>query len=372
MDTERFHFHRLVDDTRHGASMRHWIAKDGIHLNYRHALGFHDGVLSIEVALSHWTKTPRNENPTMIEYQHALDRINDWIAHMIGYVCDIRQWICSRVDYCFNLCVDDARPYLAMLSQMWCGSLSRVNMSNDEGVVWKNDSRWIKFYNKNAQLGLSTHQTLRYEVSNHSGAVRYMCKNWFGCARTVVELLHPVRALYVLHRYWTELGLDQSSSYDSDIALHQQLSKDYGSSATTALGTLRLIEQYVTDAHKHELISKATFYRWRKSLRSHGYLSSPAHALPVLLLQYSFFLTQYAQNLGFLPPTQSNPPQKIWWENFGLKIEPSEDFKEVLHDCGVSVDKISVTSQPISEKNTRNRKGLEGAIGDEAIGAISE
>jgi hypothetical protein len=321
IDTSRFDGHRVIEDSLHGVIARHWITRDGIHLNYRQSSDMHESILSIETALSHWTKTPRTDNPTQQDYKKAIHRINVWLRTTIGIVTDLMEWTVNRIDYCYNFDVLDVDSYLLMVRGLHCGKLSRVE--HEHGVTWKNESRWVKFYDKGVQLGDGT-STLRFEVSNHHAAVRYMCKKWFGCARTVAEVLHPARAWYVLSRYLDELGLNSPDVYESDVLLLNRLRAVFPTQVHIALGTLHLIRSYGTEAQQY--INRSTYYRWLKRFRLASLLPTPTHALPVLSLSSTFFLQQLPQNLGELPVGAATSSQKIWWEKLGLKIDPTPEM----------------------------------------------
>lgn len=328
LNSDVFDHHRMVSDMRYGIVSRHWIAKDGIHLNYRHHPQDADGTLSIEVALSHYTQSPRHENPTMRDYNKAINLINEWLYQQVGVVPDVREWTVDRMDYCWNFAVEDVSAYIRLLNQLHCGSLARTSL--EHGVTWKNDNRWVKFYDKGKQLGDGALSVLRFEVTNHRSAVRYMCKKWFGCERVLSELLHPVRALYVLHRYLSQLGLHQSDVYEDNTTLHTRIAHLFPARTATALGMYILITQYGADTHRHGLTTSSTYYRWLSRLRTHGLLTTPTHALPVLRLNHSFFIQQHTQNLGISIPPAANPTKKFGWEKFGLKIEPDATLAEVL------------------------------------------
>lgn len=325
IDVNLFPHKRYVHDSRNGIYARHWLTEDGIHLNYRVDMVGARGVLSIEVALSQWTGIPRTFNPTMEDYQYAINRINKWIRDKMGITVDIRDWTVTRIDYCYNFDVSDARDYLLMLKTMHCGTLTR--QMYEGGVVWKNDSRWVKFYDKQAQLGYDNHDVLRYEVSNHKGAVAYMCKHWFGCARVLRELLHPMRALYVLARSWHELGLNVDS-YTTDIALLSALRATFPDRTHTAYGVVHLMRVYGTDCITSGFVPRSTYYRWRRLLRTHHLLPIPTLTLPVLRFPSTFFTQQHSQNLGKSLSAPHISTKKIgenfWIGDTGLKIELPE------------------------------------------------
>jgi hypothetical protein len=331
LDTSVFDGARIVNDGGQHHT-RYWMTRDGIHLNYR--ISSDGDMLSIEFALSQYTNTPRHENPTSRDYHKALNRINEWFfLHLHDDIPDIRTWTVDRIDYAYNFTVDTVAPYIMMLNQLHLGMMSRSN--HEHGVTWKNANRWVKFYDKGKQLNEPV-SVLRYEVTNHRAAVRYMCKHWFGCARTVAELCHPMRALYVLSRMYEALGLAQAETYQGNVSLHTRLAALYPTQVATALGMYILITQYGSEAHTYALTTRGTYYRWLRTLRTHGLLPTYTHALSVLHNFSSFFIAQYSQNLKVVAGGADTSPQKISGENWdeikfhtlGLKIEPTAMMKE--------------------------------------------
>lgn len=330
LDISCFTHHRGIDDLRSDSIVyRHWIASDGIHLNYRHQPMIDEGILSIEVPLAQWTKTDRAANPTQKDYNKALSRINGWLHDHLPHddIPCITTWTVDRIDYCYNFDVADVDTYLMMVRALHCGKLSRVE--HEHGVTWKNDSRWVKFYDKGQQLGDGTH-TLRFEVTNHRAAVSYMCKRWFGCARIVSELLHPMRAWYVLSRFMSELGLNNPDVYQSDVVLMQRIHTLYPTRTAIAIGMLYIIRTHGSSAYTQHIINRSSYYRWLKRFRTHNLLPTPTHALPVLHISSAFFTQQHSQNLDNTAGGADTSSQKIWWEKFGLKIEPTAEMRAEL------------------------------------------
>lgn len=267
-----------------GTVERHWIQRDGVRFDYRvRPSGYQLSASFSVVSVSHaWMV-----NPTPEQVQSTLDGIDKYLIDSQSQsIPSIRQWTCQRVDYAWNFNVGEQLPeYMLMLQGLHCSTMDRaVYAQESEGVIWKSNSRWVKFYNKARRLGGGDAQTvIRYEVSNYSDAVRYMCKAWFGCDRTVENLIHRGRALYVLARLFETLGLT-ADSYESKASVARRLREVFGSKFLSALAAYDLITTHGTDVSKYSLMPASTFYLWRDRLQEHGFLTTSEVVLPALCL----------------------------------------------------------------------------------------
>jgi hypothetical protein len=207
----------------------------------------------------------------------GLDAVDRFIAQTFD--CElppIREWTCQRVDYTWNWNVDgQLREYMTVLQGLRVSAMNRHPFDANEGVVWKAKNRWIKFYNKSLQLGLPKEdgEWLRYEVSNYKEAVKYMSKRWFDCERTVGELVHPERALFVMAKMWDKLGLYAAEKYGTEGLLLQRLVQLFGQrGAASANYHLRLMREYGTGSYSDgvQLTSSSTYPRWKKKLVDAG------------------------------------------------------------------------------------------------------
>ncbi len=252
-----------------------------------------------------------------------------WLLALFGSLPSVLTWSCQRIDYVVDLLAGDLLPqYLALLGRCQVGSWSR--QPHASGVVWKSQSRWVKWYDKGreskAQPGV-----LRFEVSNYRDAVRYMAHHWFACEQTVGEMARPGRALYVLARYFVQLGL-AAQSYDSREYELMQLKAAFGSrSLPGAAHALACIREHGTAAYKAQsLMSKSNYYRWLRALRSHGFLATnELSALPVLRLPCAavFVELSMAQNLKVQNPTPElgrvELSPKISWQKLAELLQVS-------------------------------------------------
>ncbi len=221
--------------------------------------------------------------------------VDEYLARALSLsVPPVMTWRCQRVDYMVDIEVGNVAPYLAAISRLQVGAMSRHPFP--DGVVWKARGRWVKFYDgkHHDKAGV-----LRFEVSNYKQAVRYMAEKWFGCERTVQELVMPGRVLYVLGRMWERLGLDKGFAHEeSEVsALRAAFG---GRSLAGAIHALRCVRVYGVDSYKTlQLMSRSSYYRWSSALRSNGFLASGSSLSSIHLPTESFFATQ-AQNLKVL------------------------------------------------------------------------
>lgn len=283
LDTSVFECSSTTENGK-GKVEHHWLQQDGVRFDYRvRPSGYQLSVTFSVVSVSHaWMV-----NPTPEQVQSTLDGIDKYLFDSQSLsIPPIRQWTCQRVDYAWNFNVGQQLPeYMLMLQGLHCSTMDRaVYAQESEGVIWKSNSRWVKFYNKSKRLGGGDAQTvIRYEVSNYADAIRYMCKAWFGCDRTVENLIHRGRALYVLVRFFETLGLT-ADSYESKASVVRRLREVFGSRSLSALAAYDLITTHGTDVSKYSLMPSSTFYLWRDRLREHGFLTTSEVVLPALSL----------------------------------------------------------------------------------------
>ena len=219
-------------------------------------------VLKIEASLSKMAGLDPHENMTSEHAEQALDLIDRFVQQTFGSLPSVREWTCQRIDYCWMWdCGRDISAYMTMLKSLRIGGMTRDVY--DDGVVFKQGNRWIKFYMRDNML--------RFEVSNYKQAVRYMCKRWFVCERTVSELVHTGRSLYMMALYLDKLGVDALPI--ARASLLSRLRDVYGSSASSAFYALTVIHEFGSASHTTlKLISSSSFYSWRKRLNDDGFV----------------------------------------------------------------------------------------------------
>jgi hypothetical protein len=249
------------------------------------------------------------------------------------------------VDYAHNFDVGkDITAYMSLLQSLWIGGMARHPYPDSQGVIFKGKqrgSRWVKFYDKAKQLGDGSGRgVLRFEVSNYKQVLPYMCKEWFGCDRTVANVLQPGRALYCMASQWERLGLATTSTYGADsTTLLLRLKADFGNSALTAYGALHAIHTYGADAHtQYHVMSSNTYYRWRKLLTQHGYITEHSDVslmalhLPTDTVYHYAKIFDSPQNLAFPRTAGAKSTLKIFAEKLApaLGVRPDAKPSEYL------------------------------------------
>ncbi len=257
------------------------------------------------------------DNPTEREKYQALGDVTAYINMLVNAeLPHIRVWRASRIDYAWNWDVGDQLPvYLAMLQRLHPGALSRQEYPN-AGVSFKtraSNGRTIKFYDKAGEQGMKNGHILRYEVSNFKRVIPYMTERWYGCARSVGDLLHPGRALVCMAIMWMKLGLSHADTGygDSEASLLLRMRRDYGTSSPGAYYALMCIRSYGKQSVSLGLMSDNSFYAWRKKLTDHNYMIDTQYQLPALHLPTHILQehedSELPQNLG----RGDTPPAKI-------------------------------------------------------------
>lgn len=205
-------------------------------------------------------------NPTQDEAMVAIETVDVWLKDKFGPLPPLLRWRCLRIDYAWTFDVDPA-IYLQVVQHLQVRTMKRHGYRG-EGVVWKQGSRWVKFYDKR----IDGQPGLRFEVSNYRDSIRYMNDVWFMGDRSVATMLHPGRALYVMAYIWTLLGLDVDSYSDAVGTLHQ-LRNTYGASVASAYYHLMLLREYNREAIKLGLTNSSSFATWKKRLNDDGFVA---------------------------------------------------------------------------------------------------
>ena len=304
--------------------------------------------------------------------QHDTESVGKYLVRGLSLStahCDVRTWRCQRVDYCVEFSMVCVAPYIAALDKLRAGSMQRHPFPS--GVVWKASNRWVKFYDakKHGREGL------RFEVSNYKDAVRYMAANWFGCERTVEEMVQPGRALYVVGKYWQKLGLHRGfAAHEHEVA---RLRGVYGQrSLAGAIHALSSIRSYGVESYKSlMLMSKSSYYRWYKQLSDEGFLAASDSELSSLCLPCEDVFAHGAQNLksASSPPTHTHldkTAQKNVYKNLGVKPgAPRVKYLEEQYRDWKSGYSLDAKPQEVAEK--RPVINLSFAPASSAVGVVA-
>lgn len=299
-----------------------------------------DGRLRVEFSIPKMAGIDPLSNPSALDTEHALRAVDQFMRWTIPMLPRISEWQAQRVDYAWNFEPSgDVAAYISMLQGLWLGRMSRHPHPDSEGVVWKSkqpNHRWVKFYNKAREAGSNGTPVLRFEVSNYRRSLAYMCDKWFECGRTVGDLLRPGRALYVMARMWSQLGLF-ATSYHADGLVLLKVKALFGNAAPSAFYALMCISTYGADAHKlHHLMSDNSYYAWKRKLGEHDLLINSDVYLPPLTLPACDVLkaleTSVQQDLGHHAvvapvPSSKNLPKN--WENWAKILQIGTTAPEI-------------------------------------------
>jgi len=249
----------------------------------------------------------------------ALDAVDEFLRDTFGELPGIRSWSVQRIDYAADLAVGDKLPlYVAALEQAQIAGCTRHPFSG-AGIVWKSRGRrgrWVKFYTR-------ADGSLRFEVSSYKDAARYMAERWFGCERTVEQMVKPGRALFALSREWERLGLG-GDVFGHEVGELDRLRAVFGlRGVSSARYVLELHREFGAEAYRGlGLVSKATYYRRLAELRAEGFLveGDEREALKAIELPCeSVFDAIGARNLkSSEPPLAIFRPEKTWARLCGL------------------------------------------------------
>lgn len=336
------------------------------------------GRLRIEFSIPKMADLDPLCNPSADDVKVSLVQVESFLYDTFevdyGKLPHIKDWQSQRIDYAWNFEPSaDASQYILMLQGLWLGNMSRHPHPDSEGVVWKarqTNYRWVKFYNKTREAGSKGTPVLRFEVSNYRRALAYMCEKWLGCGRSVGDLLHSGRGLYVMARMWDKLGLF-GASWGSDAGLVLRLHHLFGKGAAGAMYALMCIHSYGTEAYKtHHLLSDNSYYMWKRRLSEHGLLSSSDVSLAPLSVPAVYVLKelqeQAGQNLGVGSSAVNMWPQKISpknWQGWAKILQVSEKSPEI---SGLSRELELAWEHLYAETNFL--EGLRTAVGQSESG----
>jgi hypothetical protein len=224
-----------------------------------------------------------------------LDQVDSWLERKFGGLPRVQDWTVLRIDYTNQWELGaEITNYLDVFKQLRIGNAAP--MVYGSGVMWKFSNRVVKFYDKSREQGTGR-GLLRFEVSNHRQAVRYMCDAWFGCDRTVAQLTEPGRVLFVLAYFWEKLGLGSVAHYNSKSTEYLRVASVFGSRAPMAWWVLFMARGYGADAIKEEFVTRATYYKYKRELSQHGFLSTSDQEIELIEALHLDTLAVFSRNL---------------------------------------------------------------------------
>lgn len=207
----------------------------------------------------------------------ALDLVDLFLRSYVSEgLPSIREWRAQRVDYAWNWRVSSSSDYLDYLKTLSFRSAERTPYKH--GVMWSSGTRTVKFYARDGNV-------LRFEVTNFRDGCRTLA-HWFACERTVGELARLGRAVWMLSWVMDGLGLRPDVPLvGGDELLVSRLCEAFGDrNVGVARHVLWCISTYGTAAFReHEVVSRGTYYAWRRKLLDAGFVLSGGGDAPVVL-----------------------------------------------------------------------------------------
>lgn len=239
----------------------------------------HDARLTLEVS---WPKFCFGHNTRLVdEPRLSIGMINNWLR-WFGVTTDVGLWRVNRIDYAADWCVGSALPfYIEGLQKLILSSHDRADY--ESGVMWKSQSRAIKFYNKTAEQGINdlTAAVLRFEVSNYRDSVRYICSKQ-GATGSLVNL-SSIQVVESVLTQWLEKCIP--IGFGADESIRARVYEAFGHRAGAALEHMRLINQHGTQAYWLGFTNRSSYYRWKGELHRAGLLGVESSSLPLLTIE---------------------------------------------------------------------------------------
>lgn len=246
------------------------------------------GFLDIEVSIPKMLDAP-SVILSEKEVDRAIDYMSEYLEHLniIG-LSPVREWKCIRLDTCYAWeTAGLTRAYIAALGTMSLPTYIRTPFET-EGVLWRNASRWVKFYDKTREQKLKDYGILRFEVSNLKDACSYMATRKYDIPQTIHAMTRREFVYDVLVEWLGKVGV-RGQSFGHDDVLLSRLKRDFGGVRTgTAYVFMQFYERYGNELYKPEseggfgLLTKSTYYNYLKELKLKGYLPVSDQTLPPL------------------------------------------------------------------------------------------
>lgn len=329
LDETIFQEGQTTTNLRGESMLRLWYnpEKYGPRLTYWRKVGEQRVRLRAEFSIPHLLNVSPYANPSQSQTLRAITDVSAYVNMLFSAeLPHFRTWRVSRMDYAVNWDVGDKLPqYLSMLQALRPGNMTR-HPYPDSGVVFKSkqrNGRAVKFYDKGREQGELNRHVLRYEVSNFKRVIPYMTERWYGCTRSVDDLLHPGRALFCMAVMWERLGLSHAREYGGETSLLLRLRDTFGSAAPGAYYALMCIRAYGKDCVDMGLMSSNTYYTRKRELSQHNYMIDTQYHLPALHLPCHILEQQEdfaaAQDLGTGAAAPAKRKEKILREKLGVK-----------------------------------------------------
>lgn len=239
----------------------------------------HDARLTLEVS---WPKFAYGHNVRVIdEPRLPIGMINNWLR-WFGVSADVGAWRVNRIDYAADWCVGSDLPFYIEGLQK-CLLSGHDKSDYESGVMWKSQSRAIKFYNKTLEQGITALDgaVLRFEVSNYRAGVRYICSSQ-GVVNSLADLSVPSIVKSVLTQ-WLEKCIP--AGFGADESLRARVYAAFGHRAGAALEHLRLINELGTKAYWLGFTNRSSYYRYKRELFAAGLLGVASSSLPLLTIE---------------------------------------------------------------------------------------
>lgn len=253
---------RSVVDMAGRRSVRWVLNADGIGVTYYPAARF----LLVEVSLTKLAGVEWHRNAVLAELWQGVCWLNDWLASRFDGLEDVIDWEVYRVDFAWNLRVENAAQEVGSLQRALKGH-KQVRFDSS-GVVWKSAARWVKFYDKGREQRKAG-EVLRFEVSLLRKGVREVAGLLGVDVVTLADVMDERLAYCVMVNWLDKLGL-LAAADDENVLM--QMKEVFGSRTATAVWVRSLIAEYGENVLRTGLIASSTYYRYRNELLKYGFL----------------------------------------------------------------------------------------------------
>jgi hypothetical protein len=230
-----------------------------------------------------WPKFIYGDNARLIDDPAlAIETLSLWLHRKFGLSVNVGDWHVIRIDYAADWVVGAMLPiYIEAFQRTQLSSHDRSDYEHD-GVMWRSQSRAIKFYNKTSEQGFKemASAVLRFELSHYRDSVRYICSS-IGLDNSLTALASPSVVRKSLGAWLPKVMPIGFGADESVRAKVYELFPRPGQ----ALEHLRLINQHGTNAYHFGFTNKSSYYRYLKALRNADLLgSSSSSSLPLLAI----------------------------------------------------------------------------------------
>lgn len=262
-------------------SINRWVIKPDTHETSPRLTYYPDNNrLICEVSLPKYLRYENVNGVADEELCQAYQLLDEKLSALSSQALpSIKTWSIRRVDYVTGWYVgEQLLDYIEAIGKRELAKYEKTFFTT--GVRWQTKSRRINLYDKYAQDGTGQ-GLLRCEIQNYPAAIRYMEKRWFHLPRTVENYTTEHMAKTVMLIFFNQLQINKLNTIPDDAKLREAFGRRWAQAKVYR----ELIVKHGKEAYKQNLLSTASFYRYKNELIKYNLLGNAGttHLAPLSL-----------------------------------------------------------------------------------------